>query len=468
MSKIPREVTVGAFVILAVAAVGYLAIRVDDRPFPKSSGKMYHVFLKSATGLISKSRVKMAGIKVGYIETITLHDFKAKATILVRKDLKLTTSTRVMLKSIGILGDKFIDIIPGNSEDPVLDDGAVLISDESIGTLDDLPGQIGSIANDLKDITSTVKNVLRGKGDPNLPFTKILSNILNATENLSMFAGRNRELMNVLVDNMVAFSENLNTLVGKVDDVNIGKMAKRLDNMLARLEKITKKMDEGQGTIGKLLNDDETIDEINTAVRSVNSLVAKSERLKTIVDINAEYLMQRRLTKNYISLSIQPKQDSFYHFQAIVDPGGSKTTVVEEVSQTGTGTAPYSGTTTVTKEVTDKNSLKFSAQFGKRFMDFIFKIGIFENTGGVSIDYLLFDDLVGFSFEAFDLGRAGTPHLKVRAKATFLKYFYALVGGDDLLGRKAEVRQDPSFFMGAGLTFTDDDIKSLIGVFSLL
>jgi hypothetical protein len=49
--------------------------------------------------------------------------------------------------------------------------------------------------------------------------------------------------------------------------------------------------------------------------------------------------------------------------------------------------------------ITDKNALKFSVQYAKRYMDFIFKIGLFESTGGGSIDYLLFNDMLDFYAE---------------------------------------------------------------------
>ena len=98
------------------------------------------------------------------------------------------------------------------------------------------------------------------------------------------------------------------------------------------------------------------------------------------------------------------------------------------------------------------------AQIAKRFHDLGLRAGLFESTGGVATDYYLFEDSLVFSMEIFDFDPDENPHLKFKAEYTPFQYIYLTGGYDDFISSEDE----ESFFLGAGLSFSDEDIKTLI------
>jgi phospholipid/cholesterol/gamma-HCH transport system substrate-binding protein len=161
--------------------------------------------------------------------------------------------------------------------------------------------------------------------------------------------------------------------------------------------------------------------------------------------------VEQEALKSYLSLRIQPKQDKYYVLGIVDDPAGEKsrsevTTIIDGEEHT------------VYTEEIDKDAIKWTAQIAKRYYDLGLRAGIFESTGGVGADYYLYDDRLICSFEAFDFDPDENPHLKLRAEFTPLQFIYVTVGYDDFISKS----DNESLFLGLGLRFSDEDIKTLI------
>jgi phospholipid/cholesterol/gamma-HCH transport system substrate-binding protein len=156
--------------------------------------------------------------------------------------------------------------------------------------------------------------------------------------------------------------------------------------------------------------------------------------------------------KNYVTLELKPRLDQYYILELVSDPFG-------KYSRVETTTTPP-GSTIVTETYEDK--LKFSVEFAKRYGDFAFRMGLIESTGGVGGDYYAFDDRFKFSVDAWNFN-SNEPHneranLKATADLHVSKVLFLSAGYDNILNVD---RRAP--FIGAGLRFTDDDIKYLMG-----
>ncbi len=113
----------------------------------------------------------------------------------------------------------------------------------------------------------------------------------------------------------------------------------------------------------------------------------------------------------------------------------------------------------MTHEVkSERDRLKFNAQIAKRYQDLVLRGGIIESSGGVGLDYYLFDDRLKLTLQAFDFDIDRRAHLKAGVDLSFFKYLYLTAGYDDFISDEGM----SSFFVGAGLVFTDDDIKYLL------
>ncbi len=104
-----------------------------------------------------------------------------------------------------------------------------------------------------------------------------------------------------------------------------------------------------------------------------------------------------------------------------------------------------------------------SAQYGKRFDDLLFRIGIIENQGGAGIDYFALNDTLKLStnisdFNAVNDVRGSNLNLTTTMRYQFFKHINFYLSGNNLLNTHAN-----SVSVGVGVSFVDDDLKNLLG-----
>ena len=222
----------------------------------------------------------------------------------------------------------------------------------------------------------------------------------------------------------------------------------RLDTSMKNVEEITSKINSGQGTIGKLISDEQTAEDVSSAIEGISGLVDSANKVSTGIDFNSNYLGEVGAAKTAIGVTIQPGLDRYYYLGIITDPAG----VVETNEYANT----IGGVTTDSQSVTTfKNRTKLTVYFAKNFFDWTLRGGLIEDTGGVGIDYHMFSDRLTATAEAYDFQK-----LQLRAGLSY-KLFYGLYisgGVSDILDK----RDANSSYLGAGLYLTNDDLKLLL------
>lgn len=434
------EFKVGVLVVLVSGLIGGMALKVAEGPAMFSGAKSYYFRADSAGGLVVNSAVKMAGIKVGVIDKIKLEDGRAKITVALDGDTRLTQGARIQLKSDGILGDKHVELVQGKVDEPDLVAGSEIQMDAGKGGMDDIMGEVNRVAKNLNDLLDTLNKAAK-EGDDSTRIGRIIGNIETLTEDLADITQDNKEKINDIVDRVRNLSKNIDTYINE-------ESLARVDRSLKNIEEITAKVNKGEGTLGRLINDETTIEEINTAVSNVNKFLGGAEKLETSIDFHTEYMTASSQSKSYLGVKIQPGLDRYYEIQAIDDPEGVKRSVTTNSTSDGT---PH----TYQETTTYHNKLKITAIFAKNFWDLTLKGGIIENFGGVGLDYYLFNRSLRLSTELFEF-----KDLQVRAFARYylFKGAYLTAGGENLASKGGE---KASAFFGAGLFITNDDLKLL-------
>ncbi len=459
------EFKVGLFVAICLGLVAAMSFQVNNDPSITGRAKNYDAVLTDASGLVKDSNVKMAGIPVGVISSIDLKDGKALVHMKLRGNLPLTKSAEVELKPNGILGDKYLEVRPGDPKDEALPDGAVIYNVKDKGSFDAVLNQVGKIANDVGEITLTLKKATTGNGDEESPIGRILRNIEDITGDLREIADNKKDKIQETIDHVHAVAKSIDEFVNDSSEdgfkTNWKKMAKSLgkvDSILTNVDDITGKVNSGKGTLGKLVNDETTVEELNHAISGVNNMLDSASKFQVDLDYHSEILGGGPFTKSYVGINIQPGPDRFYLLQVVDDPKGSFDRT--DTSQTVNGGAP---TVSSTSNVYH-NKLKLSAEFGKNIYDLTIRAGIIENSGGVGIDYSFFNKKLKISAEAFNFSRTEGVDVRAFAKYRFYSVFYAIMGGDDIFNSKGNsfTGTGAAGFIGAGLDFTNDDLKLLL------
>ena len=443
MMRLSAEARVGLVVILGVMILTYMTFTVGGYRFGRETGYRLYAIFNTIAGLDAKSSVKVAGVEIGKVEDIILLDGKARVTLRVKPEIQLRRGTQASIRATGLLGEKYVELLPGSEED-FLQDEDTLEESQQAADLDQLINQFSAIAVDIKAVSASFREAL-GTDEGEKSLKEIVANIRELTRNLNRAIKDSREDFTVAMANIREVSDSFK------DD--LPDLMASLQRTSENLEIITTRLEEGEGTIGKLMADEEIYDQLSVALKGVGGAVSRLERYKTMVGFRNEFQFEGSENKGYFSLQLQPRNDKFYLLELVDDPRG-------EIERT-TVTDPTTGAV-LSDTLEAKRKLKFSVLFGRRFSDVALRIGLMENTFGLGTDLLLFDDTLGFSLDAWEFNSddplSKRIHLKATARLSFFKYLYIHGGYDNFLNDQLDTG-----FIGGGIRFEDDDLKYLIG-----
>jgi phospholipid/cholesterol/gamma-HCH transport system substrate-binding protein len=138
-----RDFAVGLFVLIGLAALGYLSLQVGG--LSTAGGLELHATFDQIGGLAERAPVVISGVKVGKVTKIGLaEDLRARVTMDVDRRLELPVDTSASIRTAGLLGDQFIELQPG-AEDALLAPGGEIGMTESALSIESL---VGSLVHD--------------------------------------------------------------------------------------------------------------------------------------------------------------------------------------------------------------------------------------------------------------------------------------------------------------------------------
>lgn len=140
MKSTKLELTVGIFMLIGILCLGYLSIKLGKMEL--TGGNNYRVTARfdSVSGLKSGARVELAGVEIGSVERIglsTASGDQAEVTLKIKDGTKITDDVIASVRTSGIIGDKFIKLKPGGS-DQMLKEGSRIRETESAIDIEEL------------------------------------------------------------------------------------------------------------------------------------------------------------------------------------------------------------------------------------------------------------------------------------------------------------------------------------------
>ena len=149
------EISVGAFMLAGILALGFLAIQVSGLSIHDSNRDTYRLYAKftNASGLAVRAKVAIAGVVVGRVTAITLDpiDTRAKVEMAIQKNVDYITSDSIAsIQTAGILGEKYISISIGGDPE-VLKNGGEIADTQSALVLEDLISKVLTSIGSKKD-----------------------------------------------------------------------------------------------------------------------------------------------------------------------------------------------------------------------------------------------------------------------------------------------------------------------------
>jgi phospholipid/cholesterol/gamma-HCH transport system substrate-binding protein len=139
------EITVGAFILLGMAALAFLAIQVSGLSPGSAKRDTYRISasFNNVAGLTTRAQVEVAGVQVGHVTGIHIDPLSVRAVVDMAIDKEvdyLTTDSIASIKTAGVLGEQYVSIAPG-AEPDILTDGGTIRDTQSALVLEDLIGK---------------------------------------------------------------------------------------------------------------------------------------------------------------------------------------------------------------------------------------------------------------------------------------------------------------------------------------
>ncbi len=464
MNKLSAEAKVGLLVIVGSIVLLYMTFAVGKYQFGEKNGYVLQAAFDSVAGLDTKSSVRMAGVKIGVVEKVELEDSRARVTMRIDPEVKILRGSEAMIKTMGLLGEKYVEFVPvkkNGAQQTAAAGSAFFGNNERVpatvspSDVDKLINQLSSIADDIKQVTASLSQVF-GTERGARSMEDILHDLRQTTANIKEFSHTLRGDGSELVVRLNELVASLNGVVGENRDnlkmtmENVREASKSAELALTSIESAARKIDRGEGTIGKLVNDEGMYNNIDSAAKGIGDYVSRIERMKTVVGFREEYMFPQG--KAYATIELKPQKDKYYIVELTSDPFANYNRSVQS------STPP--GSTVVYETYEDK--LKFSVEFAKRWGNLALRLGLLESTGGIGADYFAFDDKIKFSIEGWNFNSKEpdneNAHVKATANFSIGKVLFLNAGYDNALNAR---RAAP--FLGIGLRFDDDDLKYLLG-----
>ena len=141
MKRLDLEIVVGLFLLLGILSLAYISIRLGRMQFIGVGGYTLYADFPTVGGLKEGAAVEIAGVEIGRVEKISLRNYQARVTMRINADVKLQEDTIASIKTKGLIGEKYVRISPGASEELVPPGGRIREVEPPI----DLEELIGSV-----------------------------------------------------------------------------------------------------------------------------------------------------------------------------------------------------------------------------------------------------------------------------------------------------------------------------------
>jgi len=478
-----QSVKVGIFMAICLALLAALILKVEDIQLFGPSGVHVDAVFDQVAGLDDKAPVRVAGVRVGRVDGIYLDGHRARVSLLLESKVDLTVGATARIATTSLLGDKYVELDPGPVGGTPLPKGTVLQGTTPI-SFDQAMAKLNDLAGSIQQVTGSLAG--GPNGENGIP--ALMASLQQTSDTIRKLVEMNQQQLSATIGNFQDFSatlarelpklsSQLEDVLAQVDTVlgenrenlkasmqNIRDITGNLQTSVDNLNEITTKMASGEGTIGKLINSDQAHDELVSTLDSikggVDNLSQAFGKINQIhIDLGAEtyYLSDPQDYRSSFSVNIRPNEDRFYRLGFVDDPSGRTTTKTEVIT-----TTPENGqsSTTTVQTIKTRDERTLDAQFGFNFGHASLRGGLFQSHGGAGLDYALPDEHLAFSVEAFDFNRTGDlqPRLRLFGRWTIHPHLYLIGGVDDVLEPDRK-----SFFFGGGVTWSDDDLKYLLG-----
>ncbi|HSA79114.1 MAG TPA: MlaD family protein [Nitrospirota bacterium] len=274
------KLRVGIVITLGLAVIFFAILFAESIVRLFTPQATVYAEFSDVKGLRSGAPVWFSGVQIGSVKSLRFErGEKITAALAIDKSalsyLKKDSVSSIL--TMGLLGDKYVEMSPGSREAPSLQPGDTItgsprleISEELKRVIDDVQTSKGSIARLLRDdtlyrdLSASVKDI------------KVFAAMLKSSEGTISKVIKDPALYDRFVKaskSLDSFSEKLATSRGTVNKlVEDASLYENMNGAAIRLNAILEKIDKGEGSMGTLITDRQIADELRSTLKEINAL----------------------------------------------------------------------------------------------------------------------------------------------------------------------------------------------------
>ena len=285
--KFTKEVGVGILVILgtlmSIFSYNYLkGINLFENT------RTFKIVYAKVDGLSPSNPVTLNGYKIGKVQKINFNPNDTKELIvdvIIENDVKFSKTSKAELYETGLIGGKAIAIIPDYDNNVIAKSGDYLIGIVKPGLTDlvnqimpQIQLQLEAVMQKTEIVLSNVNSLFDEKTKESLKssideFGSLTNSLSETSENINDFIKDNSPNLTTTINNLNATSLKMKDVSNSISEVDLNLILTNLDSTISNLNKITHKLNQGEGTVGKLLYDDGLFKNLDNATKNLEELI---------------------------------------------------------------------------------------------------------------------------------------------------------------------------------------------------
>lgn len=399
------------------------------------------------------------------------------------RGFKIPSDSLIIISQDSLLGGKFLDIKPGTSSE-ILAPNALLEKEEKVSSIADASTAADQAFQEISLLVHDLRDIFNDGGKSDIQET--LANLKEFTTLLSSISNEDNQTIHEIIahtsttiNKFGMMSDEIITTSKEFAKLGQG-INKDLPKIMARLNSITKYLDNVSATLDSKIptaldkfvtledNLNDTIegnkDKLSSALTSVDGFFSESTETMQKVDKYLDSMIKSEL-------HVEMRSDEVYddggysksHFNLTLKPDPSRYYMIGVTSGPSFEADPKFDRGYAGNKKHESGEFLLSAQYGKRFDDLLFRVGLIEGQGGFGIDYFALNDTLKVSANMFDFNavndiRGENLNLTTTMRYQFFKHINAYVSANNILNSSAN-----SVSAGIGVSFVDNDLKTLLG-----
>ncbi len=285
--KISKEIKTAILVISGIVLFIFLFNYLKGYNLLDSSRTFYVVY-DNVEGMASSTPVTINGLSVGKVQNISFNeDGSGRLTvkILIDSDFEFSKNSKAELYETGLLGGKAIAIIPafdnaenakkGDYLEGIVKAGLTELVNQRLTPLQEkieiMMVSADSLLNNINSVFDVQTKANLKKSIAELALT--IESFKNTSISVNSLIADNQEKLSNTLSNIDNISSNLSKITDSIANANLGETIKSLQLTISNFDKILSSIKNGDGTIGKLLKDEDLYNNLTAASKEMEELL---------------------------------------------------------------------------------------------------------------------------------------------------------------------------------------------------